>query len=355
MVGSGMAHDLSRVLKKQVGAGRLFVFYDANFYALHGLKLRKSIKLSAGRIFEMVVPSGEKMKSRRTVARLQDYLLGEKISRDDFVLACGGGVTSDLVGFVAASTLRGIRWGVVSTTLLGMVDAAIGGKTGINHLTGKNLIGAFWQPSFVALDIAYLATLPRRQVIAGLGEVLKTAGLDSEQQVRRLGKYLSAGDLFDQKSLSRMVSSCAGYKAKVVEQDERESGRRMVLNFGHTFGHGIEKALGFGRLLHGEAVILGIDAALNLGERLGHTSPALRVYRELVTSLLPFLPKRKIDPDEVLIAMALDKKRSATDQRYVLLKQVGQPLIGSKIPGRLVRASLLETLEKYQRCGGQRA
>jgi 3-dehydroquinate synthase len=302
----------------------------------------------------MVIPRGEKAKSRQTLEGLYDFLLGEKITRDDFLLACGGGVTSDLVGFAAATTLRGVRWGVISTTLLGMVDAAIGGKTGINHARGKNLVGAFWPPEFVISDLEFLSTLPERELVCGLGEVLKTAGLAGRAVVSRLTDYLNNDRRLDFSALPGLVIDCAGYKAAVVSRDEQEKGRRMVLNFGHTFAHGIERAVGYGRLRHGEAVILGVNTALALGRRIGYNSRGLVEYGHLTSAMTALVPKRRIDVAEVLSAMALDKKRSGADQKYVLLTQLGRPKICTGLKAEEVRAALTQTLKSYWSQGYER-
>jgi 3-dehydroquinate synthetase len=355
LVGIDLAGQVTRLLQHHVGAARVFVFYDANFYALHGVRFARNLTFPQGRKFEFVVPSGEKWKSASVLTGLYDFLFEQKVSRDDFVLACGGGVTSDLVGYAAATALRGIRWAVVPTTLVGMVDAAHGGKTGINHTRGKNLIGAFWQPSFVCSNVAYLATLPTRHMVAGLGEALKTAGLSGPKAVAKLREYLDSGELYEMGGLVSLVHMCAAYKGSIVQRDARESGLRMVLNFGHTFAHGVEQALGFGRLLHGEAVVIGIDAALALGKRQGYKTKALETYRELTTVLIRRLPRRKLDPDAVLSAMTLDKKRSAADQRYVMLKQIGRPVIQDGIGPAVVRAALHEAIVRYQEYGGKDA
>ena len=349
VVGTNLGARLSSHILREVGDARLFVFYDANFYALHRATVQRGFGLSSRHRYEFVVPSGEKAKSAGVLSGIYDFLLSEKITRDDFVLACGGGVTSDLVGFAAATVLRGVRWGVLSTTLLGMVDAAIGGKTGINHGRGKNLIGAFNQPHFVVSDLSFLATLPKRQMTTGLGEIVKTAGLSGQKAISDLEIYLNRGDLYDLKMLSRLVHACASFKAKVVERDERESDARMVLNFGHTFAHGIEKTLGFGRLLHGEAVILGIDAALELGRELGMQSAGLETYQDMVQRLMSCVPKRKMEDRQILSAMVLDKKRSATDQRYVMLKRIGNPIIRENVDRRLVQSALTAMLKRYQK------
>ena len=353
MVGMDAMNSLNSLVNRQASRSRVFIFFDAGFYALYGRALIRSIKLPADRSAEFVVPSGEKSKSSPVLAGIYDFLLSEKISRDDFIVACGGGVTTDLVGYAAATVLRGVRWGVVPTTLLAMVDAAIGGKTGLDHPGGKNLIGAFWQPTFVCCDTRYLMTLPERQLIAGLGEVLKTAGLVGNRPVRACADYLVRDDLYDLPALTELVCMSAEYKARVVSSDERDTGKRIVLNLGHTFAHGIETTVGYGRILHGEAVIIGLDAALVLGERLGYRTKNLEEYRALVFALMQRLPRRRINAAEVWKAMALDKKRSAGNHRFVVLKRLGQPVVRHGVAPTLARSALAEALERYHDRKGQ--
>ena len=188
IIGHKNTDKLIKVIDRLVGNNRLFIYYDANFYALHGVKLSNFLKRY--KPIELVVPSGEKSKSQAQLTKLQHHLLDQKISRSDFILAVGGGVTTDLIGYLSATTLRGIKWGIVSTTLLGMVDASIGGKTGINTKHGKNLIGAFWQPSFVFCDSFYLNTLNNREFNCGLGEIVKYAGLIGGDYIDLLQKFI---------------------------------------------------------------------------------------------------------------------------------------------------------------------
>ena len=352
LVGADLSNHLNRLLKIHVSTGRLFVFIDANVFALHGKRFAASIKVLPKRRLEFVVPSGETAKSESVLCGLYDFLLDHGVNRDDFILACGGGVTSDLVGYAAASILRGVHWGVVPTSLLSMADAAIGGKTGINHARGKNMIGAFWQPSFVCGDVTFLSTLPKRQMVAGLAEILKAAGLSGKDAVKSLGQYLDNDELYDLPTLVNLIHAAATYKAAIVSRDERDIGARRALNFGHTFSHGIERALGYGRLLHGEAVIVGIDAALALGEKLGYRSAGLLNYRSLVATLMCRLPRRRINTQEVIEAMQCDKKRSLSSLRFVLLERVGRPVIRERVDRALIRASLEDAIEHYQSVGG---
>ncbi len=351
-IGRGLGARLNRMTRKAVGENKLFLFYDANFFSLHGRKLRKAINIEPNRVQEMVIPEGEKSKSPATLASVYDFLLDKKITRSDFVLACGGGATTDLVGYAAATTLRGVCWGAVPTTLLGMVDASIGGKTGINHVRGKNLIGAFWAPEFVCSDVNYLATLEPRHVVAGLGEILKCAGLAGAGFIQALNSFMERGDLYDLKALTPLVRRSAEFKARIVSRDEREKGPRMYLNLGHTVGHGTEKALGYGRLLHGEAVVLGLYAALVLGESRGYSSRGLGRYRDLVERLIRLLPPRKLDSGRILEAMALDKKRSSSGLRFVLLERLGKPIIYDNVDRRSVKAALETMINVYRALGG---
>ncbi len=349
VVGSQIIERLPELCRKACPHGRIFVFYDANVFALHRTIVQRGLRRSGHKRAEMVLPSGERIKSRSQLRLIQDYLLFERISRDDLILAVGGGVLSDLVGFAAASTLRGIRWAVVPTTLLGMVDAAIGGKTGINHRLGKNLIGAFWQPSFVLSDACFLNTLPRREMIAGLGEVVKYAGLIGSRMQKALAAYLDGGDLYHQEQLIKLVAMSSQCKANIVAGDEREAGQRMLLNLGHTVGHAIETSLGHGRLLHGEAVILGLLAAVELSERQRpKRGPALKPYRALVEEFLTLLPKRKLSADKIMEAMTLDKKRLGQQLRFVLLERPGNAFIEEGLSKATIKMTVANMTKIYR-------
>ncbi|MCP4684393.1 MAG: 3-dehydroquinate synthase [bacterium] len=354
-IGAGSSARLDSMTRRAAGRNKLFLFYDANFFALHGRQLRKAIHIESRRVREMVIPAGEKSKSLTTLASIYDFLLDHGIARSDFILACGGGVTTDLVGYAAATTLRGIPWGAAPTTLLGMVDASLGGKTGINHDRGKNLIGAFWAPKFVCADVNYLATLESRHMVAGLGEILKCAGLAGSKHVAALERFLDQDNLYYLRALTPLIRRSAQLKTHIVSRDEREHGPRMCMNLGHTFGHGIEKALGFGRLLHGEAVILGLWAALTLGEAEGFGSKGLMRYRDLVERHIRLLPRRKLDAEQIFRALSLDKKRGADGLRFVLLERLGKPIIYDNVERRSIKAALKSMIKIYRALGGKNA
>ena len=339
--------------KKIKHGNRLFVIYDAQLYALHGAAIARTLKSTGLPVADLVIPPGEKSKSRASVNRIHDFLLGHGISRSDMVVAVGGGVISDLVGFAAASVLRGVQWGIVSTTLLGMVDAAIGGKTGINHRTGKNLIGAFWQPRFVLCDTSFLHTLSVRHMVAGLGEVVKYAGLVGQEMTKRVESYVKRGDLYDQRLIAPIVRASVVCKADIVARDENDSGVRRRLNLGHTFGHAIEASLGYGKLLHGEAVIIGLAAAVELSilTKISDERKTGR-FAELIIECMRMLPKRTIDLDSTFTAMRMDKKRTGTGLNFVLLERPGKPLIRTGIHLSQVRTALSRAIDLYELHGG---
>ena len=348
LVGLGLGKQAEAKLANLANSGRMWVIYDAQVYALYGQSLKKNFPSLRVGSRELVLPDGEKGKTLKMVDKLHTFFLSERISRSDVIVAVGGGALTDLVGFVAATTMRGIRWVTIPTTLLGMVDAAVGGKTGINHKLGKNLVGAIWQPSLVLCDVNLLNTLSPRQLLTGLGEVIKYAGLADRKMVNQCRQYLSNGNMYDMRKLVRMVTDSIRFKAAIVSEDEREASLRMILNLGHTFGHGIERALDYKRLSHGEAVILGLSAAVDLSVRSGLAREEnLAAYRELVAQAVRMLPWVPIDLQKAISGMELDKKRKSHSLRFVLLKKPGQPIIIDKIGKRIYTAALRKTLAEY--------
>ncbi|MFH1687294.1 MAG: 3-dehydroquinate synthase [bacterium] len=351
MVGYRILNRLSGFLAKDRRGGRVFVIYDAQVFALHGSMIAQTLADAEAEVVEITIPAGERSKSAATVARLHDFLLVQRASRDDLILAVGGGVISDLAGYVAATTLRGIGWGVISTSLLGMVDAGIGGKTGINHRYGKNLIGAFWQPRVVLCDTCFLHTLSRNDMLSGLGEVAKYAGLIGEDMPSQLADYLS-GDLYHRRRLVEMVARSAAYKAEIVGRDEREGNLRMVLNLGHSFAHGIESSAGYGRISHGQAVLAGLLAALELSRLVYPSSRrSLTEYENVLTSLAARFKWPRLTVDTIIDAMRWDKKRKGRQLRFVLLKRPGNPVVTTEVPRRSVTVALRWALGRVQEVG----
>ena len=326
-------------------ASRVWMISDERVGPLHGAGLSASLAAAGFRVEQRNVPPGEGSKSLATAGTLFDWLLGNGVERGDVVVALGGGVIGDLAGFVAATTLRGIGLVQIPTSLLAMVDSSVGGKTGINHASGKNLIGAFFQPPLVLIDPSLLTTLPPRERASGWAEIVKhaviqpsTPGGERADLWTYLDRNASALLARRQPALSDLIARNVALKAAVVEADEREAGPRQILNFGHTLGHGIEAA-GY-RYLHGEAVALGMRAAARIGLAVGTCDQAL--VNRLDATLDRFgLPARaEVDPGQVLRLMRGDKKRTAGVQRWVLPVTGGGGVIRSGVPNDVVRTAL---------------
>ena len=291
------------------------VVTDDTVGPLHGRTLAASLGLEP-----LELPGGETNKTWSTVETICRRWLVDGLDRSSSVLAIGGGIVTDTAGFAAASFMRGVAWVAAPTTLLGMVDAAVGGKTGVNLPEGKNLVGAFWPPRLVVADIATLATLPARELRAGLAEVVKAAWIGDHELLEMVP---AAGEL-DYSTLSsgdwqELVARSVAVKAAIVAEDEREAGRRKALNLGHTLGHALEAATGYERFLHGEAVAWGLEAAAILGHRRGLLSSAgADRLRQAVGRLGERPGIEDLDPVRVCSFIAADKKRGAEGVGWVL-------------------------------------
>jgi len=302
--------------------------------------------LKGSRIAVHVLPDGEQHKTLAAVAGILDSLVDKRFARDSLLLALGGGVVGDIGGFAAAIYQRGIDFVQVPTTLLSQVDSSVGGKTGVNHPAGKNLIGAFHQPVCVLADTDTLQTLPDRELCAGLAEVVKYGMLaDAElfDWLERNGERLLRRE---PAALHHVIRRSCEIKARVVAADERERGLRALLNLGHTFGHAIERGAGYGSWLHGEAVAAGLAMAAEFSRRLGWIDGGdVRRVRSLLERLkLPVAPPR-IDPQEFLAAMAMDKKVLSGQIRLVLLKSIGQAVVVADYPDDELTAMLAALLD----------
>ena len=274
--------------------------------------------------FILEVPEGEGSKSHETLMQLYTGLLDARFERGALIIALGGGVIGDLAGFAAATYLRGVDLVQCPTTLLAQVDSSIGGKTGINHPLGKNLIGAFKQPLFVFSDTALLATLPAGEIRCGLGEVIKYAFIGDEELLTYLEENVERALAGDPAVLEYLVVLSARQKAAVVEKDEKESGLRMILNFGHTFGHALEAEFAYSGLKHGETVILGMKCALRYAAALGRLDEAgLRRGMALLERIPVAYDRSKIDPARLWQRMLIDKKVKDGAVRLILVDRPG--------------------------------
>ncbi|WP_333613366.1 3-dehydroquinate synthase [Psychrobacter sp.] len=292
-----------------------------------------------------VLPDGEQYKNQTSINQIYDALMAEHFNRDVTLIALGGGVVGDMTGFAAASFMRGVNFIQIPTTLLSQVDSSVGGKTGINHPQGKNMIGAFWQPQMVLADMSTLKTLPARELSAGLAEVIKYALIMDAEFLTWLEHNLPAMMALDLAVLGEAVKRCCQYKADIVAQDERESGVRALLNFGHTFGHVIETHQGYGNWLHGEAVAAGMVQAAELSQKTGWltTADVERIKRVLTLANLPITPPA-IDVQTALGLMGHDKKVKHGQIRLILLKSLGEAVLTNDFDAKL----LTEVLSQHQ-------
>ncbi|MCE7929236.1 MAG: 3-dehydroquinate synthase [Dehalococcoidia bacterium] len=342
LVRRGLLASLGEVCRDSGLNGRAFVLTDAEVGPLFGSAAAASLARAGFSTVAITIPAGELHKNHTTLQHVYDCMLKERIERTDFAVCLGGGVVTDLGGFAAATVLRGIPFVHVPTTMLAMVDAAIGGKVAIDHSLGKNMIGAFAQPQAVVIDPAVLDTLPGREVRAGWAELIKHGLILDEQLVSELeARAGSPGSLAAEDLIARSVA----IKAAVVSEDERESGRRSLLNYGHTIGHAIEAVTGYGTYLHGEAVAVGMHAAGLISVELGMLD-AQSLERQQSLLRAYGLPERApgADPGAVLQATRSDKKVREGRVRWVLLSRIGQAVIRAGVPGDVVTRAVTSVL-----------
>lgn len=295
---------------------------------LYGDQVRRALGESGKRVLTIVLPDGEEHKSWSTLNVIFDRLLAERLDRKALIVALGGGVIGDMAGFAAACFMRGVRFLQVPTTLLSQVDSSVGGKTAINHPLGKNMIGAFYQPVAVEIDTTVLNSLPGREISAGLAEVIKYGMIYDPQFFDWCEANMPALRQLNAPALAYAIQRSCEVKAEVVSQDERESGLRAILNFGHTFGHAIESGLGYGQWLHGEAVGCGMIMAAELSALVCGLPPAhVHAIRELViASGCPSVPPAW-PADKWLELMQVDKKTEGGQLRFVLLPHMGKAVV----------------------------
>jgi 3-dehydroquinate synthase len=340
LIGPGLLGS-PEVLSGHAGASKLLVVTDDVVGPLWLPRLEQGL---AGRGYgTCVLPGGEEQKTLGNVALIIDALVAARLNRDSMVLALGGGVIGDVAGFAAASYQRGIPIVQLPTTLLAQVDSSVGGKTGVNHPGGKNLIGAFHQPSAVITDTDTLSTLPDRQLRAGFTEIVKAALVADGEFFAWLEVNVTRLLARDAESLEEAIRRACTIKAAIVAEDEREQGPRALLNLGHTFGHAIEAGAGYGSVLHGEAVAAGLVLAAELSARIGRldAGDALRVRELLLSAGLPVDPPR-LGRVRMLELMGMDKKVQAGELRLVLLDRIGKAVVSTDYPRDALDALLEE-------------
>jgi 3-dehydroquinate synthase len=327
-IGPGASRGVPAWLSRRGPGARCVLVTDENVAALHARPLHDQILDAGLQVLNVIIPAGEIHKTRATKERVEDSLIEGGLGRDAVIIAMGGGVVTDLAGFVAATYMRGVPCVLVPTTLLAMVDASIGGKTGVDHPKGKNLIGAFHQPAAVFIDIDFVSTLPEREFRSGLAEVVKTGVIRSRDLFDRIAA--GAGDLGARNPdlMTDLIAGACRIKAEVVAADEREGDLRKILNFGHTIGHAIEALSGY-TLAHGEAVSIGMVAEARIAVHLGVLAREAAERIETILERLG-LPVRlpagsdQMQPWKIVEAARLDKKGRAGRIVYVLPSSVGE-------------------------------
>ena len=344
-VGWGILDDLGRRMRQLGLSDCASIISDENVFPRHGSPASASLEQADFKAASFSVLPGEKTKTFNTAMKLYDWLVERQTERVHAIVALGGGMVGDLAGFVAATFLRGLPLVQVPTSLIAMADAAIGGKVAVNHPRAKNLIGAFYQPSLVIADVSTLTTLPERELVSGWAEVIKHGVIFDGERLDFLQAHVSELLSLEAAPTIEAIQRSAMLKATVVGEDEKEQERRMILNYGHTIAHGLEVATGYERLLHGEAVAIGMMGAAMLSERLGLISHDIvaRQANLLEGFRLPTYCS-DVDKNEVVQAMALDKKVRERAIKWVLLEGIGQTTIRDDVPQEYVVGVLNELL-----------
>jgi 3-dehydroquinate synthase len=341
-IGSGLLGN-AEIFKPHVKNKSVMVCTNTTVGPLYLEKVSNTLRAAgASKVMAVTLPDGEEYKDWPTLQRVFDALMQNHCDRKTVLLALGGGVIGDMGGFAASAFMRGIPFIQVPTTLLSQVDSSVGGKTGINHPLGKNMIGAFYQPQMVVTDISTLNTLPDRELSCGLAEIIKHGAIADVEYLADVEKSMPQLLARDPDTLARVVKRSCEIKADVVSKDEREGGLRAILNFGHTFGHAIEAGMGYGQWFHGEAVGCGMVVAAEVCRRIGRLSAndADRLKKVIIAARLPAIPP-KLGVDKFMELMAHDKKADSGSIKYVLLNGLGSSST-SPVDDALVRQTLQE-------------
>ena len=335
-VGTGLLNRAGELLTPYTKSNKILIVSDAFVQTHYTPIVQQRLEGAGFDVRTIEVPGGEESKSFAQFARIQDSLVAHQLDRGSTVIALGGGIIGDLAGFAAAVYMRGIPYVQIPTTVQAQVDASVGGKTAINHPKGKNLIGAFHQPKLVLIDVETLKTLPQRDIRSGLIEVIKMGVIRDEPLFEMVEENLDAILNLDSATLSEMIACACIDKAEIVAKDEKESGLRMVLNYGHTFGHALEALTHYNRYRHGEAVSIGMNCAAQLAVNLGMFSETdfQRQRVLLKRANLPITFPPDITPEAVCEAMSLDKKTLGGKIRLILPTRIGEVVIRDDVDNR---------------------
>jgi 3-dehydroquinate synthase len=339
-VGHVILSQAGKLLLEAGLRGKIAVVTNPIVAQLYLDQLYDALKQADFEVLPILIPEGEEHKNVKSLSLIHDHLIRERFERRSCIMALGGGVIGDLAGFAAATFLRGVPYVQVPTTLLAQVDSSVGGKTGINHEDGKNLIGAFYQPRLVLTDVAVLQSLARRELIAGLAEVIKYGIISDPSLFKLLEEKLEKLIGLDPTLSTQVIASSCAIKARVVEQDEREEDQRAVLNFGHTVGHALESVTGYTRFLHGEAVGIGMAQAAIISVRQGfcdHKS-CERIHRLIRRAGLPLDIPADVPLAQLVRALEVDKKTAGGKIKFVICEGIGKTRFHWLAPDEILAA-----------------
>ncbi len=339
-IGSGLLPRAADLIQTAGLKGTARIVADRNVWALHGEHLFEGFKQLGILPPVLEIEAGEDKKNLESVAAIYDWLVEQRAERRDPIIAFGGGVVGDMVGFVAATYLRGVPLVQIPTTVLAQVDSSVGGKTGIDHPRGKNLIGAFYDARIVISDVNTLETLPDRERRAGLAEVAKMAAILDADMFARLERESAALARGETESLIDAIARSVELKGQVVTSDHEEAGLRMILNYGHTVGHAIEAATAYQRYLHGEAVSIGMEASASIAQSVGILNQDDAARQRALLHALGLPLYCEVTPDALAPALTLDKKNRAGTINWIMLTRIGHAEIHSDIPSASVQAAL---------------
>jgi len=338
-IGSCILRDIGKNLERFDFSNKVAVVSNPTVFNLYGNTLITSLTDSGFETMEIILPEGEEFKNLSSIEEIYEHLLSARLDRKSILIALGGGVIGDITGFAAATYMRGINFIQDPTTLLAQVDSSVGGKTGVNHPLGKNMIGAFWQPRLVWIDINTLHTLSRRDFLAGIAEIIKYGIIWDEDFFAFLERRRESILSLNPDDLANIIRRSCEIKADVVSRDEREGGLRAILNFGHTIGHAIETATAYTAFLHGEAIAIGMQAEAILANALGLISSkeVARIRHLLRTYGLPTQIPSEIDSARLFEVIKLDKKTVSGSLKFILPEYIGRVRIQGDIPEETVR------------------
>lgn len=332
LIGKGLLDRAGDEVQKRLHPAKAVIVTDSNVGPLYAAAVKRSLQAQGIQAAVFTFPAGEAQKRLSTISEMYEVFAAAGLTRGDLAVALGGGVTGDMCGFASATYLRGIPFVQIPTSLLAQVDSSVGGKTGVDLEVGKNLVGAFWQPSLVLCDTGTLSTLPQRYFSDGMAEAIKAGCIKDKNLFARMETEDVHGFLED------MIARCIDIKRQVVENDEKEQGERMLLNFGHTLGHAIERLYHYEGIAHGEAVAIGMVRAALAGEKAGLTQPGTAARIQKVAEKFSLPTETDFSCEELAKAAFTDKKRSANGVNFVLLHAIGDSFI---------RPTLLNELESF--------